>query len=74
MPSALKGLVTVRGRALGARVAHVWIAAHVRAQGLVEYAIVIAVVAVIALGAIQAFGGGIEALFSRLTGRFEPLG
>ncbi len=48
--------------------------AAVRAQGLVEYAIVIAVVAVIALGAIQAFGGGVGALFQRLTGRFAPLG
>ena len=77
MPAGLKVAVG-RRRALAGRlvdlVFRAQIEAAVRAQGLVEYAIAIAVVAVIALAAIQAFGGGIEALFQRLTARFAPLG
>jgi hypothetical protein len=67
-----------RGKAVRDRLADRLLAAQVqaacRAQGLVEYAIIIAVVAVIALGTIQAFGGGVDALFQRLTARFAPLG
>jgi Flp pilus assembly pilin Flp len=45
-----------------------------RAQDLVEYGVAVAVIAVVALAAIQAFGGGIGALFTRLLGRFSGLG
>lgn len=48
--------------------------ARARAQGLVEYAILIAVIAVVAIAAAQAFGGGIVALFGRLLAHFSPLG
>lgn len=44
------------------------------AQSLVEYAIGIAVIAILALGAVQAFGGGVAALFTRLLGRVSGLG
>jgi len=44
------------------------------AQGLVEYGILIAVVAVVALASIQTFGGGVAALFGRLLARFGGLG
>jgi Flp pilus assembly pilin Flp len=44
------------------------------AQGLVEYGILIAVVAVIALASVQTFGGGVGALFGRLLARFAGLG
>lgn len=45
-----------------------------RAQDLVEYGIAIAVIAVVALASIQAFGGGISTFFGRLLSRFSGLG
>ncbi len=45
-----------------------------RAQDLVEYGVVVAVVAVVVLAAIQAFGGGISQLFTRLLGHFSGIG
>lgn len=48
--------------------------ARERAQGLVEYAIIVAVVAVVAIVAVQAFGNGIVLLFGRLLAHFTPLG
>ena len=47
---------------------------RVAAQALVEYGLIVALMAVAALGAIQAFGGGISAFFGRLLGHFAPLG
>jgi len=45
-----------------------------RAQDLVEYGVAIAVVAVVVLVAMQAFGTGIAAFFTRLLGHFSGLG
>lgn len=47
--------------------------ARARGQGLVEYGLVVAVIAVAALGAVQLFGGGIAALFTRLLTHFAGL-
>jgi Flp pilus assembly pilin Flp len=47
---------------------------RVAAQALVEYGLIVALMAVAALGAIQAFGGGISAFFTRLLGHFAPFG
>ncbi len=43
-------------------------------QSLVEYAIAVALIAVAAMAAIQALGGGIAAMFTRLLGRITGLG
>ena len=44
------------------------------AQGMVEYGILVALIAVAALGAIQTLGGGIAAFFGRLLVHFQGLG
>jgi Flp pilus assembly pilin Flp len=44
------------------------------AQGMVEYGILVALIAVATLGAIQTLGGGISAFFGRLLGHFQGLG
>jgi len=44
------------------------------AQGMVEYGLLVALIAVVALGAIQTLGGGISALFGRLLVHFQGLG
>jgi Flp pilus assembly pilin Flp len=44
------------------------------AQGMVEYGILVALIAVAALGAIQTLGGGIAAFFGRLLIHFQGLG
>ena len=51
-----------------------WQATRRRAQGMVEYGLLIALIAVAALGAIQTLGGGIAAFFGRLLGHFQGLG
>ncbi len=43
-------------------------------QSMVEYAIVVALIAVAALGAIQALGGGINQIFQNLLGTIQGLG
>ena len=43
-------------------------------QGMVEYAIIGAVVAIAALAAVQAFGQGIAAVFTNLLGKVQGLG
>lgn len=45
-----------------------------KGQSLVEYAIAVALIAVVAMGAIQALGGGIANLFTRLLGRISGIG
>ena len=47
---------------------------RIGAQGMVEYGILVALIAVVALGAIQALGGGIAAFFGRLLVHFAGLG
>jgi Flp pilus assembly pilin Flp len=44
------------------------------AQGMVEYGLLVALIAVAALGAIQTLGGGISAFFGRLLAHFQGLG
>jgi len=56
------------------RASGVVVATGTRAQGLVEYAVIIALVAVIALASVQGFGNGIVAFFGRLLARFQGLG
>ena len=43
-------------------------------QGMVEYGLLVALIAVAALGAIQTLGGGMSALFGRLLVHFQGLG
>ncbi len=43
-------------------------------QSLVEYAIALALIAIAAMGAIQALGGGIGNLFQRLLARIQGIG
>jgi pilus assembly protein Flp/PilA len=43
-------------------------------QGMVEYGLLVALIAVVALGAIQTLGGGVSALFARLLTHFQGLG
>ena len=47
---------------------------RVMAQGMVEYGILVALIAVAVLGAIQTLGGGIAAFFGRLLVHFQGLG
>jgi len=56
------------------RASGVVVATGTRAQGLVEYAVIIALVAVIALASVQGFGNGIVSFFGRLLARFQGLG
>lgn len=58
----------------GQRVSGVVVATGTRAQGLVEYAVILALVAVIALASVQGFGNGVVAFFGRLLARFQGLG
>ena len=44
------------------------------AQGMVEYGILVALIAVAALASIQTLGGGIAAFFGRLLIHFQGLG
>ncbi len=44
------------------------------AQGMVEYGLLVALIAVAALGAIQTLGGGISGFFGRLLAHFQGLG
>ena len=43
-------------------------------QGMVEYGLLVALIAVAALAGIQTLGGGIGALFARLLTHFQGLG
>lgn len=43
-------------------------------QSMVEYGIIIAVIAVVAMVAIQKFGNGIGAVFDRLLQRIQSIG
>ena len=43
-------------------------------QSLVEYALAVALIAVACLAAIQALGGGISALFTRILGQIAGVG
>ena len=45
-----------------------------RGQSMVEYAIVVALVAVIAMAAVQAFGQGISQVFQQLLSQITSLG
>jgi Flp pilus assembly pilin Flp len=43
-------------------------------QGMVEYGLLVALIAVAGLGAIQTLGGGISTFFGRLLAHFQGLG
>lgn len=58
------GLQTL-GRRLGAGQA---------GQSMVEYAIVAALIAVVAMAAVQALGGGIAQVFQNILGRIQGIG
>ena len=76
MPGWIQTLLTLaRARALRTRRHTAAVASCSRgaAQALVEYGILLALIAVVVLGAIQAFGGGIAAFFGRLLGHFASL-
>lgn len=50
-----------------------WVATPRRGQSLVEYAIVVAVIAVGVMAAVQALGGSIASMFTNLAGRLPGL-
>jgi Flp pilus assembly pilin Flp len=58
----------------GVEAAVVRLAGRGLGQSMVEYAIVVALVAVACLGAVQALGGGISQVFQNLLGRIQNLG
>lgn len=43
-------------------------------QSLVEYAIAAALIAIVAMGAVQALGGGVAQVFQRILGRIQGMG
>ena len=43
-------------------------------QSMVEYAITLALIAVVAMAAVQALGGGIAAVFGRILGKIVGIG
>lgn len=43
-------------------------------QSMVEYAILAALIAIVAMAAVQALGGGIAAVFQNILGRLSGLG
>jgi len=43
-------------------------------QSMVEYAIVAALIAIVAMAAVQALGGGIATVFQNILGRLSGLG
>jgi Flp pilus assembly pilin Flp len=45
-----------------------------RGQSMVEYAIVVALIAIIAMAAVQAFGQGISQVFQQLLSKITSLG
>ena len=50
------------------------LAAGQAGQSMVEYAIVAALIAVVAMAAVQALGGGIAQVFQNILGKIEGLG
>ena len=57
-----------------ARLAHRALVAAETGQSMVEYAIVVAVVAIAALAAVQLFGGGVATVFQNLLAKVQGLG
>ena len=41
-------------------------------QGMVEYGLIIALVAIVIIGALTAMGGGIKDKFTEITGKLNP--
>lgn len=64
----------LRGSAWRARVKQVRADLTEAGQSMVEYAIVAALIAIVAMATVQAFGGGISNVFSRLLSRIEGIG
>jgi Flp pilus assembly pilin Flp len=48
--------------------------AEERGQSMVEYAVVVALIAIIAMAAVQAFGQGISTVFQQLLSKIQSLG
>ena len=49
------------------------VASH-QGQSMVEYAILAALIAIVAMAAVQALGGGISTVFQNILGRLSGLG
>ena len=62
-------LVLSRLDAVGVR-----LPARERGQSMVEYAIVAALIAVVAMAAVQALGGGIAGVFTNILSRIQSIG
>lgn len=45
-----------------------------KGQSMVEYAIIAALIAIIAMSAVQALGGGIAQVFTNILGRIQGIG
>ena len=59
--------VTQRWESLGSRSGE-------KGQSMVEYAIIAALIAIIAMSAVQALGGGIAQVFTNILGRIQGIG
>ena len=51
-----------------------FVAADQPGQSMVEYAILAALIAIVAMAAVQALGGGITTVFQNILGRLSGLG
>jgi Flp pilus assembly pilin Flp len=51
-----------------------YIAVSHQGQSMVEYAILAALIAIVAMAAVQALGGGISTVFQNILGRLSGLG
>jgi Flp pilus assembly pilin Flp len=43
-------------------------------QSMVEYAIMAALIAIVAMAAVQALGGGVASVFAKILGRIQGIG
>ena len=48
-----------------------WFVSEESGQGMVEYGLIIALIAVVLIGALTALGGGLDGIFDKITGELE---
>lgn len=44
-----------------------------KGQGMVEYGLIIGLIAIVVIGALAALGGGLEGIFERITGELASV-
>ena len=48
-----------------------WFVSEESGQGMVEYGLIIALIAVVLIGALTALGGGLDGIFGKITGELN---